>query len=305
MRNSTKGIALVTATALISGVSIFLNSYAIKGIEPTMFAGLKNLGVGLVLVAIVIGAKRIRLIKNLRRNEWLQLSVVGLIGGAIPFILYFNGLVATTAAKAGFIHKLMFIFIAFAAWKWLKEKITPAVWFGFAVLLGGQVLFLQTIPLPLTRGDALIFIAMILWAAETTISKKLLATIPPSIVAASRMFLGGVFIWIYIFISGGWQSASSLTQPQWYWVALTTALLAGYVITYYWGLRHVPAHVAASIVTIGAPITSLCALVFQQKTMSLEQIFGALIMTSALLIMIRFRPRAARQKEYVLAGHNQ
>jgi len=44
------------------------------------------------------------------------------IVGELPFVLFFNGLAQTTGAKAGFIHKTLFIYVSLMALYFLKER---------------------------------------------------------------------------------------------------------------------------------------------------------------------------------------
>ena len=46
-----KGVGLVLATAIISGVSVFLNSFGVKGLDASFFTTAKNLLVAILLAA--------------------------------------------------------------------------------------------------------------------------------------------------------------------------------------------------------------------------------------------------------------
>ncbi|MEK7583633.1 MAG: DMT family transporter, partial [Patescibacteria group bacterium] len=210
-------------------------------------------------------------------------------------------LVLTTGAKAGFIHKTLFIYVAFLAFFFLKERLTKAVVLGFLALTASQILFLQIQPAALTRGDAFILVATLLWAIELVIAKRLMNHILPNIIAASRMLFGGIFIGIYVVATAQWQGILTLSQPQVGWIAVTTLLLVGYVMTFYNGLRYVPAHVASSVLALGAPITLLLQAVFQDKTVSAQQIVGMCLMTVSVLVIIRILVTIWNKPSYVLA----
>ena len=50
-----KGTYLALATALISGVSVYVNSYGVKQVsDPFVFTTAKNLIVGLVLASLIL-----------------------------------------------------------------------------------------------------------------------------------------------------------------------------------------------------------------------------------------------------------
>ncbi|OGY89518.1 MAG: hypothetical protein A2677_03235 [Candidatus Komeilibacteria bacterium RIFCSPHIGHO2_01_FULL_52_14] len=299
------GISLTLATACVSGVSIWLNAYGVTGINPAVFAGLKNLSVGLVITALLLLFRDWRELKTISRRTWTALLGVGLTGGSVPFILFFNGLTQTTAARAGFIQKTLFIYVSILAVLFLKERITKHIMIGIVGLLAGQILFLRLLPHSFTTGDALIFAATILWAVETVLSKRLLEKVSPNIVIWSRMFFGGIFIWIYLWLSGSWSKAFFLTTEQWLWVAVTTLLLVVYVLTFYHGLARVPAHVATSILALGAPVTVLLQAVFSDHTVSLAELAGALLMTASIIWLVTMSRAASRPTPYVLDRHHQ
>jgi len=261
--NEKKGIILVLTTALISGVSIYVNSLGVKFANPYVFTGMKNLAVGAFILALILLVKDYKKIKALHKKQWLKLLLVGLIGGAVPFLLFFQGLTMTMAAKGSFIHKTMFIFVSFLAIYFLKEKINKGMLIGLGSLLVGLVLFLGIQPQALAWVDLLIMIATLLWAVEIIISKNLLKNISANVVAGARMFFGGIFIMMLLLVSGQFGEIMAYGSEQWLWIGITSVFLLGYVMTFYHGLKHVRASVATSILALGAPITGLIALIAQ------------------------------------------
>lgn len=268
IKNKTqKGFLLVLAAAFISGFSIFLNKFGVSMSDPYLFVGLKNVIVGVFLVGIVLLLNR-RALGQITKKQWVLLALVGLIGGAIPFLMFFKGLSLTLAVKAGFIHKSMFLVIAMFSVLFLKNKPNKFVWLGVAALLIGNILFLNIKPQALNIGDALIFGSILLWSIEILLSKKLLSDLSVSVVAGSRMFFGSVFIWIFLLTTNQAMLVSSLSVVQWGWVGITAVLLIGYVTTFYSGLRYVSAVEATSVLALGAPITALLTMIFLDKSLS-------------------------------------
>ncbi len=287
MKNYRRGLTLVFTTAFISGFSIWLNAFGVKGIEPNLFAGLKNLLVGLIICAGIVFAREWKSILALTKKDWLMLIIIGIIGGGIPFILFFNGLALTSAAKAGFIHKTLFLYASLFAVIFLKEKITRTVVVGLGALALGQVILADSVHIELTFGDFLILAATLFWAVEIILAKRLLRNVAPNIVAGSRMLFGGICIWVYMLFVGQWQQIFFLTGSEINWVIITTVLLLGYVMTFYHGLKYVPAHVATSILALGAPVTLLLSALFQNKTISMSELGSVVIMALACGIISR------------------
>jgi len=118
-----KGIYFALLTALISGVSVFLNKFvAAQFKDAYIFTTLKNILVAAALVGVLMIPKIFRELKNLNKKDWLLLILIGLIGGSIPFLLFFKGLTLTSAVSAAFIQKTLFIWVGILAVFFLKEK---------------------------------------------------------------------------------------------------------------------------------------------------------------------------------------
>src|SRR3990167_10101199 len=106
-----KGIQLALITAGISGFSIFASKFFLADINPILFTTLKNLLVTVVLSVFVYVSQR-KTISLLTKKQWKQLVLIGIIGGSIPFALFFTGLSKITAIEGALIHKTLFIWVA-------------------------------------------------------------------------------------------------------------------------------------------------------------------------------------------------
>jgi len=252
----SRSLLLVFMTALVSGVSIYLNKYAVKGMDSTIFTFSKNITVSLFLFSTILLFSNYGEIKKLTFYEWKKLIAIGLVGGSIPFILFFKGLSMTTGTAGSLIHKTMFLYVLVLAPIFLKEKLNKFVLLGSALLLFGNYMMLKP-QLVLNQGNMMILAATLFWALENTLSKYTLKELSGNVVAFGRMFFGSLFILTYIIMAGKAPLLTQLTMPQLSWIAVTSSLLFLYVITWYNGLKHVPVTLATSILLLGAPITTL------------------------------------------------
>lgn len=282
--NKQTGFKLVLATAIISGISIFINKFGVAISDPYLFVGLKNLLVGMFFIGLIIMFDR-KVLRNIKRKQWLLLILIGLLGGSIAFLLFFKGLAITAAVKAGFIHKSMFLVIAFLSILLYKKKPNKVVWVGVAALLLGNMLFLNIKPQVLNWGDLLVVGAVLLWSLEIMLAKRLLANLPARVVAGGRMVFGSLFIWLFLLFTGQATQLTSLTIQQLAWAGLTSVFLFGYVITFYSGLKYVTAVEATSILAIGAPITAVLTMVFLDKSVTITMMVGVLLIVMGLLFI--------------------
>lgn len=260
-----KGLILVFSTAVISGFSVFINKYGISFSDPYVFTFLKNVIVAMFLMSLFIVAKDFSILKKMGLKQWMTLVCIGLVGGSIPFLLFFKGLTLTSAAQGSFLQKTMFIYVALLAATFLKEKIDKRFLVGGILLMLGNLIILKNMNFSFGTGDMMVLGATVLWAIENVISKHTLKNLDGRTVAWGRMFFGSIFILIFLGVSGQIREITNIDLHQIGWVGITSVLLFGYVITWYNGLKLVPVSVATAILILGAPITTALSAVFGGK----------------------------------------
>lgn len=283
MRN--KGYLLVLATAIISGFSVFLNKFGVSFSDPYIFTFSKNILVALLLTSVLLILKDYKILKSLKRKQWLILVAIGLIGGSVPFLLFFKGLSLTTASGASFIQKTMFIWIFGLAIFFLKEKISTRLMLAGSTLMLGNALLLKTFDIELDAGAVLIFVATIFWAIENVVSKHMLKELPAEIIMWSRMFFGSFFIFAFLMFNGQLNALGTLGYDQIVWIAITSILLFAYVATWYSGLKYIRVSEAAVILMLGSPITT-CLNAMTTGAMSAKECFGILVAIIGVMVVI-------------------
>ncbi len=295
-----KGLLLILSTAVISGISIFINRYGVAMNDPYVFAFLKNTAVAILLASLILAAKQYAAIRNLKMRQWGILIIIGIIGGGIPFLLFFKGLALTSAAQGSFIQKTMFLFVALLAVVFLKEKLSKSFLAGAALLFGANLLLLKSLDLSFGQGDLLIFCATLFWAVENVISKYALKDLPGNVVAWGRMFFGSVLIAGFLLFTGQAALISTIGRPQIGWIAITSLLLLGYTLTWYNGLKYIPVSAAAAILMAGSPITTLLNALSSGK-LTVNDVYSGILVVCALILIIGFNWLRERAKNYVRA----
>lgn len=270
--------------------------------NPDIFTFAKNVAVALFLGAFIILFTGRRELTALSKKQWLKLSALGLIGGSIPFLLFFKGLALTGAAQGAFIHKTMFIFVTALSVIFLKEKINKNFFIGGLLLLAGILLTLKSWNFTFGLGDGLVLLAVLFWSAENILAKYLLRDISGNLVAWSRMFFGSVLIFIYLLFTGQASQILYLNLSQLGWIAITAILLFGYVITWYNGLKFVPVSLAATILLLGLPVTAILTAISTGKIVFQDIFSGGLILTG-LLVIFGANAVKASKNESLAANH--
>lgn len=287
------GITLALAAAVVSGISIYVNAQAVSAFpNATLFTTLKNVMVGAALVAAVLVWRRPD-VRRLAPQQWGGLAVLGVVGGSVPFILFFEGLSrSVNAGDASFIHKTLFLWVAFGAIAFLpRERLGAGQVAALGVLLVAQLLLGAPRSVSFGLGELMVLAATLLWSAEVVIARRLLPATSSAIAAAGRMGGGAVVMLAYTGATG--QLSLALSPVQWMWLGITAVLLTAFVSTWYAALRRAPATAVTCVLTLGAPITALLAL-GSGRVPSVPQVAGYALVAVAVGAFIAFDRRRAR-----------
>ena len=249
------GVGLALVAAGISGVSIYLNGLVIKEFpDQTLLAAVRNSLVGLALLAALAAGRRTGELRGLPTRDRRGLLAIGIIGGSIPFALFFTGLAMTTAPGAAVIQKTLFVWVALLAMVFLGERLGLAQIAGVVLLLAGTLLVTPG-SIGAGPGEALILVATLMWAVEVLLAKRILGHVPTLPTATARMAIGGLLLLGIVVLNGHLGQLADWSPRQWAIVLATGALLCGYVLAWYGALRRAPASVVTSVLVVGAVIT--------------------------------------------------
>jgi drug/metabolite transporter (DMT)-like permease len=259
-RRST-GIALAFTTAVISGVAIFVNAHAVRHFgDATVFTTAKNAVAGALLLVLALTTARPAGTAAAPRARGRRLALVGVavIGGSVPFVLFFEGLARAEATQAAFIQKTLVVWVALLAVPLLRERFRTPHALAIVLLLAGQAwLAGHAGTVAFGAGEAMILAATLLWSVEVVYVKHLLAALPPRTLAAARMGIGTALLVAWVAVSGKAGAFTALDAGQWQWILLTGLILTGYVATWYAALARAQAIDVTAVLVFGAVITAL------------------------------------------------
>jgi drug/metabolite transporter (DMT)-like permease len=260
LRNAT---LLAVAAMLFSGTNNFLTKIAVTvSADPIFYTTLKNGLVAVLLIGACIAFRKFGELRALSLRQYTMLFAIGIIGGAIPFALFFTGLSTTSALNAGLIHKTLFLWVLLFAYPFLKERLTRGQMIGVFLVFLGNLFVGGFTGFKFNSGEFMILAATLFWAVENIIAKKALAGMSSLVVASSRMVLGSLALLAFLAVTDRIVPVGDLTATQWGWTLLTSGLLFGYVITWYTALKHAPATYVATILVPATLVTNVLTAVF-------------------------------------------
>ena len=313
-RGGMNGVLVGGITAVISGISVFANSYGVHHVpSPSVYTTAKNLVAFAVLSAGVLVAEAWRRRSPAKGDmagrwvlasrgdapfagsavRWLGLAYVGIIGGGLAFVLFFNGLARTTATPAAFLRDSLVIWVAILAVPFLHERVGKWNVAAIVLLVGGEVALSKGIGhLAWGSGDLLVLAATLLWAIEVVVAKKLLSDIAPATLSLVRMGVGSAALLAYLAFEGALGTLFSLSRGQLSWVLVTGLLLAAYVGTWLTALRRARAIDVTSILVAGALITAVLQALAGVQFLA-PQWLGLVLITAGSVLVAWRMPRPA------------
>lgn len=265
-RTRRSGILLAGATALISGFAVFFNGFGVRAwadiADPTAYTTVKNL-----IAALMIGGVAAPLLARGSSDrpelpsagrDRLALVIIAVVGGSIPFVLFFEGLAVANSTQAAAIHKTLLIWVGVLALLFLRERIGWPHVAAIGLLVWGQVALLGDAgALDFGRGELMILIATLLWSVEVVIAKRVMSHVSSSTVALARMGGGSVVLVTWALVRGGGIDWGALTASHLVWVVVAGVFLSGYVLTWYAALSRAPALDVTAVLVGGALITAV------------------------------------------------
>jgi drug/metabolite transporter (DMT)-like permease len=303
------GVLLALATACISGVAIFVNANGVRAYgSAAVYTTAKNIAAAVVLLAVaaVVARRGAAVTRPRGPRTWMALAGVAVVGGSVPFVLFFEGLARATATQSAFLHKSLVIWVAVVAVVVLREKLSWVHYLAIALLLAGQVGLnggLAGIAAVVTDGGAMMILgATLLWSVEVVISKRLLADVTPWTLSIARMAGGSVVLLAWSAATGAIGQVVPTTAVQWGWVAVTGLLLAGYVATWHHALARAQAVDVTAVLVAGALVTAALSGAFRGLELAPALPWYGLILAGTALLASRMSRTSPALRPALPAG---
>lgn len=210
------------------------------------------------------------------------LLLMSLFEPCLYFVFEAMAIVNTTASQAGMLTSMLPLLVAIAAFFTLKERTTPLTWIGFltaitgAVILSGFSEVTEEAPNPVL-GNFFEFMAMVCATGYTISLKKLSARYNPFFLTAVQCFVGSVFFFPLIFISGKGLPADFVLMPALGIIYLGLVVTIGAYGMYSVGISSVKASTAAAFVNLIPVFTIFWGWLFLGETMNLFQYGGCVL----------------------------
>ncbi len=292
MKKEILGTIFAIIAALISGLSIPVNKIFLVDLDATVFTAIRSLIIGIIFFVIVYIQGKPKQ-KEFKKVPWKYLLIIAIIGGSFAFLMFFTGLNLTTAGRGAFLHKTLPLYVTIFAILFLKERVNQKQIFALLAMLIGLILIYSTTINPSefwlnpSLGDLLVIGATILWAVENTIARKVMVEGGSNfVVSFARMFIGAMILFAIVIIQSKISLLLILTTQQIINIAISTAILFGYVFSWYWSIKLINVSKASTILLL-SPVISLIfgVIIFNEPVPLLQTLGSALILIGAYFVV--------------------
>ncbi len=292
-----KGIQFALVAATISGFSIFYNKIVlIKGVDPVVLNIFKNGGVALLLSLFILFRKDYRSkIQLAVKNNFYKLLIIGIIGGSIPFLLFFEGLKLTTAINAAIIQKSLFVWVALLAVPLLKERLSTWQIAGYILVLYSNLFIGGFSGIHFGTGEIMILLATFFWTAEALLAKVYLKNIDSTILVWARMFFGAIVLLLFALMQNKITLVTHITPQLLLPIVGSVAFLTMYAVSYYKALSKAPVTLVTALLILSTPITNLLTASILTHTLPSQQLMSTITTILGLVIIFRFLPKLPLQ----------
>lgn len=283
-------LLLVLATLFWSGNFVLARAVRLD-VPPVGLAFWRWLGSSLLVVGFAW--------PHLRRDwptilgHWRIILLLSVLGITLFNTLVYTGLQFTTAINAVLMQSTMPVIIVVMSYLFFGERVTPVQTIGVALSLAGALAIVaqgnvQTLlGLSLNAGDALVFIAVVGYAAYSALLRQRPVIHPLSFVAVTFIWGVGVLSPFYLWehFSGRIMVFDTVTLLSVAYVAIFPSILA--YLCFNRGVELVGANRAGLFIHLMPVFGSLMAIVFLGESLRWYHGVGIVLILSGIILATR------------------
>lgn len=283
--NTGRGIIFALITAILSGVAILYSKLSLIKIKPLVLTTSRNFYVGLLFLIIFLLTKKRKEFKKLKSKEVILLFLIGLIGGSLPFYLFFTGLQYVSPLSANFIHKTLFIWVSFLAAVFLRERFNLIYFLSYSLLIIAHFSF-NPLPNFFGRGQLMILSATFLWSIENVLAKYVLKKVSSEMVGLFRMGIGSLLLFLISLTSGGISEFTRLDISRLVVILTGGSILFGYVFFWYKAVKYAPVSLVAMVLSFSLVVGTVLKAVLIGIRIPSPTVDNIFLITIAVLMVV-------------------
>jgi len=283
-------LALLAIT--LWGLSFVATRVALAELAPVPLIAAR-LVLGLVLLVALLGARGE--LAELRRVPVVPLALLGFFGIAFHQLLQAYALTLTTAVHTGWLIGLTPIWSALLAARFLHERFGRARIVGLALGFAGALLVVSrgrldatTLALPSAKGDLLILLSTVNWAAVTIAGRSVMRSLKPRVATTFLMAVGLACVLPFTLGTGGAAAFTHLSARAWAAVLFLGIGCSGIgYLAWFGALERLGASQVAAFLYLEPLVTLAAAALYLHEPVGLTTVLGGLIVLAGVALVQR------------------
>ena len=266
--------------------------------DPLLVATVTSLFAGMLALGVLIVRGEVGVLFG--RATAPRLALVGALGTAAAFVLFYAGTSRTSAIVAALCLQVEPIYSLFAAWVGLGHRPTVRRLVSVAVLLAGLGLALGAQELGASSGVWLILATPLCWQLSHLVVLRGLPGVAPPVLTGARYVYGGAMLAVAWLAVGGGAPQLAALRPTLPLLALQGVVLSYLgTIVWYGAIARLDLARTTAIVVPSIPVLSLGAtFVLLGEVPTARQALGMLLTAAGVLAFVT-APHAEAWRERI------
>jgi drug/metabolite transporter (DMT)-like permease len=246
----------------------------------------------ILLAVTMISQKKRNLLAGWDKKDIVRLFVIGFLNIPINQFLYLEGLRFTTPANSALLYALTPVIVFICALVVHRERENWKKWLGIALALGGTALLIfergASLSSEYTKGNILIFIAVIAWSLFTFLGKPLIEKYGALTTTTLHMVAGTILYIPMGLLLTDVAKVATLSSTAW-WEVLYLAIGASCInyFLWYYALGKLETSRVAIFQNLQPVLTTVIALILG-KVILTDALLGGGIMTLIGILIVQF-----------------
>ena len=255
------GWAILIFLALVWGSSFILIKRGLLAFSPSQVGGLRLSVAGLVAIPLVWGKAH-----RVPAKAWIWIIVVGVVGNAIPAVLFPFAETKLNSATVGVLNSMSPIFVLIFGFLFFQFRFSLLQVLGVAMGFGGVLMLILLGDQEISMEDNLLYtgaavLATVGYGLTTNVMKRFLQDVPATIAPTFALLFMGLPFAIYLLIAGNLGEAFSTHGSQ-AWISLGYIVILGALgtalaLVLFYKLVQISDPIIAASVTYLIPIVAL------------------------------------------------
>jgi drug/metabolite transporter (DMT)-like permease len=283
--------ALLFAISLIWAGNFLAGKIALAALGPITLTALR----AVIASALLLWAVRLShpTWPSATRADLRTFLILALTGLVTNTTVWYYGLQRTLAVNAAILGAMGPIFVAILAATWLREPLSRVNAAGIALSTLGVVLTVTrgslraVLDLDLHTGDFFILAGQAIWAVYSVYARQVARQFSPTVITTGSYLMSAAILAPLALVERPWQALPAVTAGT-----VLAVLYAAIVVTishigFYWGIRVVPAPVAALTVNLIPFQVLAVSWLLLGEAVTWAHVLGALVVIAGVALATR------------------